>query len=202
MFPRSPGPSSTVRGRPVSTTGSPGRTPDVSSYTWIVVLSPVILMTSPMSCSAPTRTTSYILGERPAAVMTGPATRVISPTPLAFTSAFPVVATPPTSFEQVDSDGPPNLRPQVLRLRGPDRDDDGPGHGLKAAPHRVAQLLVVARVEDEDPDLRVREHLGDLRLNVVLRRARRLPDPHELEPLDEVVPAHGRELHVTPPGGP
>src|SRR3972149_1426830 len=184
MFPRSPGPSSTVRGRPVSTTGSPGRTPDVSSYTWMVVLSPVILMTSPMSCSAPTRTTSYILGERPPAPQGGGrAPAALPPPPPPPTPPFPALAPPPPSFEQVDPDGPPNLRPQVLRLRGPDRDDDGPGHGLKAAPHRVAQPLVVARVEDEDPDLRVREHLGDLRLNVVLRRARRLPDPHALEPL-------------------
>src|SRR3990170_2715555 len=95
MFPRRPGPSSTVSGCPVSTTGSPGRTPDVSSYTWIVHFSLVIRMTSPMSCSAPTSMTSYIRGIRPVAVTTGPATRVIAPTPFAFVSVLALAATRP-----------------------------------------------------------------------------------------------------------
>src|SRR2546421_4166 len=38
MLPRSPGPSSTTRGAPVSRTVSPGFTPLVSSYTWMTVL--------------------------------------------------------------------------------------------------------------------------------------------------------------------
>src|SRR5437867_2888073 len=83
MLPRRPGPSSTTRGAPVSSTGSPGRTPLVSSYTWMIVLSPAILMTSPNSRSFPTNWTSYIRGRRPIAVTTGPATRKISPAPFA-----------------------------------------------------------------------------------------------------------------------
>src|SRR2546427_609065 len=70
MFPSSPGPNSTVNGLPVSATGSPGRMPEVSSYTWTTVFSPRIWMTSPMSCSVPTSTTSYIRGFRPMAVTT------------------------------------------------------------------------------------------------------------------------------------
>src|SRR6266566_1329078 len=96
MFPRSPGPSSTVRGLPVSATGSPGRMPDVSSYTWTTVLSPRIWMTSPISCSVPTSTTSYMRGRSPIAVTTGPATRSMAPVPL-MSSRAPLVlaATPP-----------------------------------------------------------------------------------------------------------
>src|SRR6266571_1492869 len=81
MLPRSPGPSSTTRGAPVSRTVSPGFTPLVSSYTWMTVLSPMIWMTSPRSCSSPTNWTSYIRGRSPVAVTTGPATRKISPVP-------------------------------------------------------------------------------------------------------------------------
>src|SRR6266576_3405532 len=81
MLPRSPGPSSTTRGAPVSRTTSPGFTPLVSSYTWMTVLSPMIWMTSPRSCSSPTNWTSYIRGRSPVAVTTGPATRKISPVP-------------------------------------------------------------------------------------------------------------------------
>src|SRR5256885_11706778 len=81
MLPRSPGPSSTTRGAPVSKTVSPGFTPLVSSYTWMTVLSPMIWMTSPRSCSSPTNWTSYIRGRSPVAVTTGPATRKISPVP-------------------------------------------------------------------------------------------------------------------------
>src|SRR2546421_5580011 len=81
MLPRSPGPSSTTRGAPVSRTTSPGLTPLVSSYTWMTVLSPMIWMTSPRSCSSPTNWTSYIRGRSPVAVTTGPATRKISPVP-------------------------------------------------------------------------------------------------------------------------
>src|SRR6266487_312550 len=96
MFPRSPGPSSTVSGLPVSATGSPGRMPDVSSYTWTTVLSPRIWMTSPMSCSVPTSMTSYMRGRRPIAVTTGPATRSIVPVPLMSSRApFALAATSP-----------------------------------------------------------------------------------------------------------
>ncbi len=73
-LPSRPGPSSATSGRPVETTGSPGLMPDVSSYTWMIVLFPTILMTSPMSFSWPTWMTSYIFGEMPVAVTTGPAT--------------------------------------------------------------------------------------------------------------------------------
>src|SRR6267378_1649342 len=81
MLPRSPGPSSTTSGAPVSMTTSPGLMPLVSSYTWMIVLSPMIWMTSPRSCSSPTNWTSYMRGRSPVAVTTGPATRKISPVP-------------------------------------------------------------------------------------------------------------------------
>src|SRR3990170_1648323 len=200
MCPRSPGPSSTVRGRPVSITGSPGRTPEVSSYTWMTVLSPAILMTSPMSCSVPTNTTSYIRGWSPVAVTTGPATRKISPVPFAFVSVFTLVAIVATSLEQINANGPSDLGAQVLRFLRAHRDDDRPGDRLETAPHRVAQLRVVARLEDEDAHLGVLEHRGDLPLEVLHRRRGGLPHPDELEPLHEVVPAHGGEFHLTPPG--
>ncbi len=45
----------------------------------MTVLFPTILMTSPMSFSLPTWMTSYIFGEMPVAVTTGPATLYISP---------------------------------------------------------------------------------------------------------------------------
>src|SRR6267143_2864567 len=86
MLPRSPGPSSTTSGAPVSMTTSPGLIPLVSSYTWMIVLSPMIWMTSPRSCSSPTNWTSYIRGRSPVAVTTGPATRKISPVPFLATS--------------------------------------------------------------------------------------------------------------------
>lgn len=44
-----PGPSSTLRGLPVRSTGSPIVIPLVSSYTWIVALSASIRMISPTS---------------------------------------------------------------------------------------------------------------------------------------------------------
>ncbi|OMH79119.1 hypothetical protein AX774_g7483 [Zancudomyces culisetae] len=60
MFPHNPGPSSTESGLPDPTTGSPTFSPAVSSYTWIVTLSPSILITSPTTISCPTFTNSYI----------------------------------------------------------------------------------------------------------------------------------------------
>src|SRR3990172_1420839 len=197
MLPSSPGPSSTVSGRPVSVTGSPGRTPEVSSYTWIVVLSPVIRITSPMSCSEPTSTTSYMRGRRPTAVTTGPATGTIAPLAFAFMSAR--IATAPTSLEQVHANRPSDLRPEVLGLRRADRDHDRSRDGLQPSPHRVAQLLHVARLEDEDPDVGLVEDLGDPPLEVLRRRGDRLAHPDELEPLDEVVPADRGEFHFTSP---
>src|SRR2546421_7610180 len=47
----------------------------------MTVLSPMIWMPSPRSCSSPTNWTSYIRGRSPVAVTTGPATRKISPVP-------------------------------------------------------------------------------------------------------------------------
>src|SRR6266581_1562129 len=201
MFPRSPGPSSTVSGLPVSATGSPGRMPDVSSYTWTTVLSPRIWMTSPMSCSVPTSTTSYMRGRSPIAVTTGPATRSMAPVPL-MSSRAPLVpaATPTTSLEQIDADRPFHLRPEVLVFRRADPDDDRARHGLEPPPHRMAQGFHVRGVEDEDPDLRVVEDLRELPLDLLLRRRDGAAHADELEPLDEVVPADRGDLHLTPPG--
>src|SRR3989304_2437070 len=197
MFPRSPGPSSTVSGFPVSTPGSPGRTPEVSSYTWMTVFSPRIWMTSPISCSAPTNITSYMRGRSPIAVTPGPATRSIAPVPFTSPSVpFALVATMPTSLEQIHADGPLHLRPEVLVLRGPDRDDDGPRGRLETAPHRVTQALHVRGVQDQDADLGIVEDLRELLLDLVLRNRERSAHTDELEPLDEVVPADRRDLHA------
>src|SRR3990172_12369960 len=190
MLPRRPGPSSTTSGAPVSTTGSPGRTPLVSSYTWMTVFSPAILITS------------YISGRSPVAVTTGPATRKISPVPFAWTASIAFIAMSLASLEsgslvQVDPDRPLDLRAEVLLLALPDRDHDGAGRRLEAPPHRVAQCPHVLRVQDEDPDRRVLEDLRDLRLQALPRDAVRLAHARELEPLDEVVPADRGELHLT-----
>src|SRR5712691_2818847 len=200
MFPRSPGPSSTVSGLPVSATGSPGRMPDVSSYTWTTVLSPRIWMTSPMSCSVPTSTTSYMRGRSPIAVTTGPATRSMAPVPLMSSRPLVLAATPPPSLEQIDADRPFHLGPEVLVFRRADRDDDRASHGLEPPPHRMAQGFHVRGVEDEDPDLRVVEDLRELPLDLLLRRREGAAHADELEPLDEVVPADRGDLHLTPPG--
>src|SRR2546428_124958 len=95
MFPSNPGPNSTVSGLPVSATGSPGRIPEVSSYTWTTVFSPRIWMTSPISCSVPTSMTSYMRGFTPMAVTTGPATRWIVPVRLISVVTFALAATSP-----------------------------------------------------------------------------------------------------------
>src|SRR5881628_653907 len=152
MFPSNSGPDSSgtsttgCSGLPVSATGSPGRMPDVSSYTWTTVFSPRIWMTSPMSCSVPTSTTSYMRGFSPIAVTTGPATRWIVPLPLISVVTFALAATLPTSLEQVHADRSLHLRPQVLVLRRADRDHDRPRDGLEPPPHRVAQTLHVRGV--------------------------------------------------------
>src|SRR5205809_687657 len=161
MVPRRPGPSSTTRGAPVSSTGSPSRTPLVSSYTWMIVFSPAIWITSPMSCSVPTNWTSYIRGRSPVAVTTGPATRKISPAPFAavsFATAFIAICShAPIGMEslvQVDADRPLDLRAQVFFLRLPHRDHDGPGGRLEPPPHRVAEDAHVVRAQDDDPEVR------------------------------------------------
>src|SRR5256712_13226227 len=157
MFPSSPGPSSTVSGLPVSATGSPGRMPEVSSYTWTTVFSPRIWMTSPMSCSVPTSTTSYMRGLSPMAVTTGPATRWIVPLPLISVVTFALAATSPTSLEQIHADRSLDLRAQVFVLRRADRDHDRPPDGLEPPSHRVAQALHVRGVQDQDAHLGVVE---------------------------------------------
>src|SRR2546425_8556453 len=209
MLPRRPGPSSTTRGAPVSTTGSPGFTPLVSSYTWMIVLSPAILMPSPMSCSSPTNWTSYIRGRSPVAVTTGPATRKISPTafaPASFATDFIAMSCTlrlkPESLVQVDADRPLDLRAEVLLFLLPHRNHDRAGRRLQLPPHRVREGGHLVRAEDEDPDVRVLEDLRDLRLESLPGNADGLPDPSELESLDEVVPADGSDLHLRSPTAP
>ena len=75
-----PGPSSTDIGAPVDSTGSPGPSPDVSSYTWMDASSPCISMISPIRRCLLTRTTSDMLASRiPDAMTSGPATFLIVP---------------------------------------------------------------------------------------------------------------------------
>src|SRR2546428_10850684 len=209
MLPRSPGPSSTTRGPPVSRTTSPGRMPLVSSYTWMIVFSPTIWMTSPRSCSSPTNCTSYMRGRRPVAVTTGPATRKISPDALpaaAFSFPFIAMLVPPPPgiglLVQVDPDRALDLHPEVFLFALADRNDHGTGCRFESPPHRVAESRHVVRAEDQDPDVRVFEDLCDLRLDSVAPDAERLPDARQLESLDELVSAHGGEPHLRPPRGP
>ena len=75
MDPMMPGPSSTERGFPVLRMGSPTVRPLVSSYTWMVAMSPSSLMISPTSSWYPTLTSSYMaLPDMCSAVTTGPDT--------------------------------------------------------------------------------------------------------------------------------
>src|SRR5438093_5834081 len=209
MLRRRPGPRSTTRGPPVSRTASPGRTPLVSSYTWMTVFSPTTWMTSPSSCSSPTNWTSYMRGRRPVAVTTGPATRKISPaaSPAAAFS-FPFIAmlvSAPSgirSLVQVDPDRALDLCPEVFLFAFADGDDHGTGSRFESPPHRVAESRHVVRAEDEDTHVRVFEDLRDLRLDGVAGDAEGLTDARQLESLDEFVPAHRGEFHPTPPGGP
>src|SRR5207245_6002159 len=143
MFPSNPRPNSTVIGLPVYATGSPGRMPEVSSYTWTTVFSPRIWMTSPMSCSVPTSMTSYMRGFSPIAVTTGPATRWIVPLPLSSVVTFALAATLPTSLEQVHAYRSRHLRPQVFASRGADSELDRPRHSLEPPAHRVSHALEV-----------------------------------------------------------
>src|SRR3989442_7723610 len=127
-------------------------------------------MTSPMSCSSPTSTTSYMRGRRPIAVTTGPATRWI--VPVSLTSAFVAfarAAMSPTSLEQVHADRPPHLRPEVLVLRRTDRDDDEAGDRLEPSSQRMAQALHVRGAQDQDAHRRVLQDLCDLLLDGLLR---------------------------------
>src|SRR5881628_85318 len=202
MFPSSPGPNSTVSGLPVSATGSPGRMPEVSSYTWTTVFSPRIWMTSPMSCSVPTSMTSYMRGFSPIAVTTGPATRWIVPLPLSSVVTFAPAATSLTSLEQIHADRSLHLRPQVLVLRRADRDHDRSGDGLEPASHRVAQALHVLGVQDQDAHLRVVEDRRDLLLDFLPRARDGASHADQFETLNEVVPAHRRDFHLTPPRAP
>src|SRR6266581_2733286 len=209
MLPRRPGPNSTTRGPPVSRTASPGRTPLVSSYTWMTVFSPTTWMTSPSSCSSPTNWTSYMRGRRPVAVTTGPATRKISPAALpaaafSFPSFAMLVSAPLLiqSLVQVDPNRALDLCPEVFLFPFADRDDHRTGCRFESPPHRVAESRHVIHAEDQDPDVRVFEDLRDLRLDGVAPDAERLPDARQLESLDEFVPAHGGEFHLRPPRGP
>src|SRR2546422_730030 len=177
MFPSNPGPNSTVSGLPVSATGSPGRIPEVSSYTWTTVFSPRIWMTSPMSCSVPTSTTSYMRGFSPMAVTTGPATRWIVPVPLISVVTFALAATSPTSLEQVHADRSLHLRPQVFVLRRADRDHDRPRDGLEPPSHRVAQALHVCGVQHQDAYLGVVEDLASSVRWISPACRRRAPTP-------------------------
>ena len=73
MFCIMPGPSVAHSGAPVPRTGSPTFRPAVSSYTWMVVFSEVMPMTSPMSPTSPTYTISIMEKPRaPRRVTTGP----------------------------------------------------------------------------------------------------------------------------------
>src|SRR6266849_5156173 len=203
MLPRRPGPNSTTRGPPVSRTTSPGRTPLVSSYTWMTVFSPTIWMTSPSSCSSPTNWTSYMRGRRPVAVTTGPATRKISPDVLPVVAfSFPFIAmlvSVPSrigSLVQVDPDRALDLCPEVFLFPLADRDDHGTGSRFESPPHRVAESRHVVRAQDQDSDVRILEDLRDLRLDGVAPDAERLPDARQLESLDELVPPYGGEFHL------
>src|SRR3989441_3040601 len=199
MFPSRPGPNSTVSGLPVSATGSPGRIPEVSSYTWTTVFSPRIWMTSPMSCSVPTSTTSYMRGFSPMAVTTGPATRWIVPVPLISVVTFALAATSPTSLEQVHADRSLHLRPQVFVLRRADRDHDRPRDGLEPPSHRVPQALHVCGVQHQDAYLGVVDDRRDLLLDFLPPARDTASHADQLETLNEVVPAHRSDLHLTPP---
>src|SRR2546425_2218259 len=199
MFPSSPGPNSTVSGLPVSATGSPGRMPDVSSCTRTTVCAPRIWMTTPMSCSVPTSTTSYMRGFSPIAVTTGPATRCIVPLPLISVVTFALAATLPPSLDQVHADRSLHLRPQVFVLCRADRNHDRPRDGLEPASHRVAQALHVRGIQDQDAHLGIVEDRRDLLLDFLPRARDRASHADQLEALNEVVPAHRRDLHLTPP---
>src|SRR5437879_13868288 len=95
----------------------------------------------------------------------------------------------PKSLVQVDADRPLDLRAEVFLFLLSHRDHDGAGRRLQLPPHRVREGGHLVRAEDQDSDVRVLENLRDLRLEALPRNTDGLPDPGELESLDEVVPA-------------
>src|SRR3989338_2343581 len=78
--PKSPGPSSTIRGSSVLSTGSPTKSPEVSSYTWMKAVSLSSLIISPIRPRLPTRTMSFIFAPvMPPAITAGPEILIILP---------------------------------------------------------------------------------------------------------------------------
>src|SRR5256712_9205802 len=159
-------------------------------------------MTSPISCSVPTSMTSYMRGFTPMAVTTGPATRWIVPVPLISVVTFALAATLPTSLEQIHADRSLHLRPKVFVFRRADRDHDRPRGRLEPPSHRVAQALHVRGVQHQDAHLGVVEDRRDLLLDFLPRARDGASHADQLETLNEVIPAHRGDLHLTPPRAP
>src|SRR5437588_1254643 len=115
-----PGPSSSARGAPVDSIGSPRYSPEVSSYTWTNAVSPSRRMISPISFSLPTRTMSYIRAPaRPRAMTAGPEMRVISPVASAMYPSSPEPAAPRSLLLQLH--GKPDVllhQPRDVGLAG------------------------------------------------------------------------------------
>src|SRR4030042_1410145 len=113
----------------------------------MTVLSPTSLMTSPISFRSPTSTTSYILGEMPSAVTTGPATLAIFP------FFFSAMHTRSRSlrFVEVDSHRPSYLVPHVplVQTHG---DDDWIYAFHHLRPELLGQPLEVLGEYRENPD--------------------------------------------------
>ena len=80
---KKPRADSAISGWPVVTTSSPGRTPPVYAYTWMVAASESRAMTSPGSFRAPTSTRSSIPVSRPTTSRTGQLTRRTRPAVIA-----------------------------------------------------------------------------------------------------------------------
>ena len=80
IVPIIPGPNSTDNGCFLRNTGSPTVKPEVSSYTWILAVSPSNLMISPTNFECPTRTNSYMAAPLiPSATTNGPDTLYTNP---------------------------------------------------------------------------------------------------------------------------
>src|SRR5437899_1426138 len=184
-----------------ATTSSTFRFPDRMRVIFPVTFGGTRTRCSPFfaSWTVPTSTTSYIRGFRPMAVTTGPATRWIVPLPLISVVTFALAATSPTSLEQVHADRSLHLRAQVFVLRRADRDHDRPRDGLEPPSHRVAQALHVCGVQHQDAYLGVVEDRRDLLLDFLPRARDSASHADQLETLNEVVPAHRSDLHLTPP---
>src|SRR2546425_892818 len=112
---------------------------------------------------------------------------------------FALAAHPPTPLEQVPADRSLPLRPPVSALRRAARDHDRPRDGLEPPSHRVAQALHVCGVQPQDAYLRVVEDRRDLLLDFLPRARDSASHADQLETLNEVVPAHRSDLHLTPP---